>query len=105
MPAVHVNDENFDQEVLKAKGPVLVDFYASWCGPCKQQGPIVEDLSDEYAGAKFCKLDVDDANETAGKFQVMSIPTLIFFKDGEMVNKLIGFNPKEKLVAELDKLK
>ena len=105
MPAVHVNDDNFEQEVLKAEGPVLVDFYATWCGPCKQQGPVVEELAEEYEGAKICKLDVDEANATAGNYQVMSIPTLIFFKDGEMANKLVGFNPKETLVAELDKLK
>ena len=101
----HVTDDNFEAEVLKSDVPVLVDFYATWCGPCKQVAPIIEELEGEYKGkVKIVKLDVDDANATAGKFQVMSIPTLIFFKDGEPVNKLVGFNSKEKLKKELDSL-
>ena len=100
---VEITKENFEEVVLKNQLPVLVDFWATWCGPCKMIGPIVEELSDELEGkVVFGKLNVDKQPELAMQFQVLSIPTLILFKDGEIVNKKIGFMPKEKLAEMLD---
>ena len=102
MPVVHITKDNFEEVVLKNDLPVLVDFWATWCGPCKMIGPIVEELSEELAGkAVFGKLNVDNQPELAMQFQVMSIPTLLLFKNGEIVNKKVGFMPKEKLVEML----
>ncbi len=99
---VEITKDNFEEVVLKNELPVLVDFWATWCGPCKMIGPIVEELSEELAGkVVFGKLNVDKQPELAMQFQVMSIPTLILFDKGEIVNKKIGFMPKEKLVEML----
>ncbi|MBR5805492.1 MAG: thioredoxin [Oscillospiraceae bacterium] len=99
---VEITKDNFEEVVLKNDLPVLVDFWATWCGPCKMIGPIVEELSEELAGkAVFGKLNVDNQPELAMQFQVMSIPTLLLFKNGEIVNKKVGFMPKEKLVEML----
>lgn len=101
----HFNDDNFATDVMKSKLPVLVDFYATWCGPCQMQGPIVEELAGEYQGkVAIGKLDVDEAGETAGKYQILSIPTIMIFKGGEPVAKLVGFQSKDKLKEELDKV-
>ncbi len=90
--------DNFEAEVLKADKPVLVDFYADWCGPCKMMAPAVESLAEEMAGvAVVGKLNVDDNQEIAIQYQVMSIPTLIVFKDGKAVKKMVGVQPKEEL--------
>lgn len=95
-------DQNFSEEVLKSKIPVLVDFYAEWCGPCKMMGPIVDDLAKDFDGKiKVGKLNVDENSETASKYGVMSIPTLIYFKDGEAVNTMLGFASKEEILKEL----
>lgn len=100
---VEITKDNFEEVVLKNDLPVLVDFWATWCGPCKMIGPIVEELSEELAGkAVFGKLNVDNQPELAMQFQVMSIPTLLLFKNGEIVNKKVGFMPKEKLVEMLE---
>ena len=97
-------DANFEAEVLNSDQPVLVDFFASWCGPCKMQGPIVEELAKEIgASAKVGKMDVDANPETAGKYGIMSIPTLIVFKGGEAKSTLMGLQGKEQLKAELKK--
>lgn len=105
MTAAHFNDDNFQSDVLHSKLPVLVDFYATWCGPCQMQGPIVEELAGEYSGKVVIgKLDVDEANGVAGQYQILSIPTLMIFKDGQPVAKLVGFQSKEKLKEELDKV-
>ena len=104
--ALELTDKNFEAEVIKSKKPVLVDFWAQWCGPCQMLKPIIEELAEEYKGKpiKIAKLDVDASPEMAQKYQVMSIPTLIFFKDGKSVNQLIGAQSKEDLKKEIDKL-
>lgn len=97
--------ENFNSEVLQAEVPVLVDFYADWCGPCKMMAPVVEQIAGEYAGrAKAGKLNVDDNSEIAGQYGVMSIPTIIIFKGGQAVNKTIGVQSKKVLTDALDSL-
>ena len=99
---VEITKENFESVVLKNELPELVDFWATWSGPCKMIGPIIEELSDELEGkVVFGKLNVDLQPELAMEFHVMSIPTLILFKNGEIANKKIGFMPKEKLVEML----
>jgi len=98
-------DQNFQAEVIKSDQVVLVDFYAEWCGPCQIQGPIVEELEKEYAGkAKIGKLDVDSNQEIASAFQVMSIPTLILFKDGMPVEKFTGLQQKNDLADKINSL-
>lgn len=99
---INVTDGTFEQEVLQADQPVLVDFWASWCGPCKMVGPIVEELADDFAGkAKVCKLNVDENTKTAQAYGVMSIPTLILFKGGKEVDRVVGFRPKADLAQLL----
>ena len=102
MAAVVLTDDNFEAEVLQADKPVLVDFWATWCGPCQKQGPIVEEISDERDDIKVCKLDVDEASDVAEKFSIMSIPTVIAFKDGEVIGKSVGLQSKESLLALFD---
>jgi len=105
MSEVILTDKNFDDEVTKFDGPVMVDFYAVWCGPCKMLAPVVEELAKEYAGkVKICKLNVDEASETAAKFRVSSIPTIFFFKKGKPVNQAVGLQSKEELKKSLDAL-
>ena len=100
---IMLNEDNFRQEVLKSDVPVLVDFWAAWCGPCKMVGPIVEELANDYVGkAKVCKLNVDDCGRIAQSYGVMSIPTLILFKDGQEANRIVGFRPKAELAKMLE---
>lgn len=97
------NTGNFDQEVLKSSGPVLVDFYADWCGPCKMMGPVVEKLSESYADkVKIGKLNVDESDDIASRYGVMSIPTFILFKDGQAVQSVKGAVPVQALEQMLD---
>lgn len=103
--AFQFTDDNFKAEVLEAELPVLVDFYADWCGPCKMMAPVVEALAAEYEGrVKIGKLNVDQSPDTAGQYGIMSIPTLLFFKNGEVVNKIVGAVPKSDLEQALDAL-
>ena len=98
-----VDDSNFAQIVLQAKTPVLVDFWAVWCGPCRMVAPIVEELAEEYEGrVSFAKLEVDQNPKTASKYGIMSIPTLLVFKDGNPVSNIVGFRPKAELKQSLD---
>ena len=101
--ALAVTSENFDAQVLQSPLPVLVDFWAAWCGPCRAVAPTVEALASEYAGKlKVVKLDVDEAGDVAGQYGVQSIPTLILFKGGQPVKTVIGAYPKKKLEQELE---
>lgn len=98
-------DGNFDTEALKSDVPVIVDFWAAWCGPCRMIAPIIEDLSEEYQGkVKVGKLDVDDNQQTAIKYGVRSIPTVLFFKGGELKDTIIGAVPKSMFTEKLQKL-
>ena len=100
---IEVTDQTFDQAVLEADVPIVVDFWAVWCGPCKMIAPALEEIAAEYAEQlQVAKLDVDHNNATAMKYGVMSIPTLILFKKGNPVERIVGFMPKEKLVARLE---
>ncbi len=100
---VAVTDSTFDEIVLKSASPVLVDFWATWCKPCLMVAPILEDLTQEYSGKLvIAKLDVDQNQQTAQKYHVMSIPTMIIFKQGKPVANIVGFKPKDKLKQELD---
>ena len=98
---IAVTKENFEQEVLKSDKPVLVDFWADWCGPCKMLGPIIEKIAEEHTEMKVCKVNVDEQQELAGRFKVLSIPTVIAFKNGEQVAQSVGFVPQDKLLALL----
>lgn len=99
---MHFTDANFETEVLKAKNLVLVDFFAEWCGPCKMMSPAVDELAKQYkAKAKIGKIDVDESSQVAGRYGVMSIPTIIFFKNGEEVDRVVGFQPKEALEEKI----
>jgi thioredoxin 1 len=103
MKPLTFTDENFESEVLKSDKPVLVDFWAVWCGPCKAIAPIVEDLAKEYEGkAKIGKLDVDNNQESAIKYGVRSIPTVLIFKDGQVKETIIGAVPKVHIVQKLE---
>jgi len=100
-----LTDANFNDEVLKSEIPVMVDFYAEWCPPCKMLGPVIDELTAEYQGkAKIFKLNVDQNQTSASNYGVMSLPTVYFFKGGNPVKSLIGIQPKENFKSELDQL-
>jgi thioredoxin 1 len=106
MGVAEFDDNNFSQEVLEADGPVLVDFWAPWCGPCRQIAPVVEQLATENAGAiKIGKLNVDDAPNSAQNYGVSSIPTLMLFKGGEVVERFVGVQPKSRLQEAINEVK
>lgn len=101
---IELTEANFEQEVLKAEGPVLVDFYAPWCGPCKMLAPLLEQLAGELAGKlKFAKLNVDDAPELAADHEITGVPTLMLFRGGNVVDRIAGFPGPRALKAWLDK--
>ena len=101
MSVININQENFNQEVINSDRPVLVDFWASWCGPCKMLSPIVDEIAEERSDIKVCKVNVDEQPELAAQFQIMSIPTLIVFKNGKVFNQTSGARPKNQILSML----
>ena len=99
---IDLKDEDFKKEVLDSDLPVLVDFWAPWCGPCSMLGPVIKELADDYQGKmKVCKLNIGEGKASAAEYGVMSIPTLIFFKDGKVVDKIVGVLPKARLEEKI----
>jgi len=102
---INITDKNFEQEVLKSTGVVLVDFWAPWCGPCQMMGPIIEEVAKEFEGKiKVYKVNVDENSKTASDYEILSIPTLKFFKDGKIVDEMTGLKPKDMLVEKINNL-
>ena len=102
---ITIEDSTFEKEVLQAKIPVLVDFWAAWCGPCQMVAPVVDELAEEYEGRiSFGKVDVDQNPRIASKYGIMSIPSLILFKDGKPVSNMVGFRPKAQMKQSLDEV-
>ncbi len=99
MSALHITNQNFKQEVLESSKPVLLDFWASWCGPCRRVGPVVEEIAAEHPELKVGKINVDEERELASAFGVMSIPTLVVVKNGKEVNRAVGAMPKAQILA------
>lgn len=93
-----LNRNNFEEEVLQSQKPVLVDFWASWCGPCRMLAPVIDEIAEENEGVKVCKVNVDEQEELAAQFGIMSIPTLLVFKNGELVNQTVGVQGKQALL-------
>ena len=101
MAVIHLTKDNFKEEVLESNVPVLVDFWATWCGPCQMVGPVIEEIAGEVTDAKICKVDVDANPELARDYRVMSIPTLMVFKNGEAVKREVGAKPKAEILDML----
>lgn len=102
---IHLNTDNFDKEVLKSETPVMVDFWAEWCGPCKMFAPLLDEIDSEFGSKiKVCKLDVDSSPEISAKYSVFSIPTLIFFKNGAPFEKLVGMQSKKTVVDKIGQI-
>ena len=101
MSAINVNKNNFDQEILNSDKPVLLDFWASWCGPCRMVSPIVDEIAAERSDIKVGKINVDEQPELAAQFGVMSIPTLVVMKNGKVINQTVGARPKAQILAML----
>lgn len=102
MAALHITKENFDSEVLHSDKPVLVDFWAAWCGPCQMLLPVIEELANEVTNAKICKVNVDEQPELAAQFDVMTIPTLVVIKDGKVISRSSGVISKQEILERLN---
>ena len=101
MSAIQVNKDNFQEVVLNSDKPVLVDFWASWCGPCRMVAPVLEEIANERSDVKVCKINVDEEPELASRYNVMSIPTIIVVKEGQVVNQAVGARPKSQILSLL----
>ena len=101
MSAINITKNNFQSEVLNSEKPVLLDFWATWCGPCRRVSPIVDEIADERGDLKVGKINVDEQPELASQFQIMSIPTLIVIKNGEITNRSVGVSPKQQILSML----
>jgi thioredoxin 1 len=99
MKVLHINKDNFHQEVLNSEKPVLLDFFASWCGPCRMVGPILDEIAEEREDIKVCKVDIDEQPELASRFRIMSVPTLMVLKEGSIVDQSVGAKPKHQILA------
>jgi thioredoxin 1 len=102
MSTLTITKENFEAEVIQSENPVLLDFWAAWCGPCRMVSPVVDEIANEVTNAKICKINVDEQPELAAKFNVMSIPTLAVIKNGVLVNTMVGARPKEQILEMLN---
>ena len=101
MSAMHINNQNFHEEVMNSEKPVLVDFWAPWCGPCRMVGPIIDEIASEHPEYKIVKINVDEEAELASRFRVVSIPTLMVMKNGQIVDQSVGARPKNQILAML----
>ncbi len=101
MSVLVINKDNFQKEVLESDIPVLLDFWASWCGPCKSISPVIDEISTEHPEIKVCKVNIDEEQELAAQFDIMSVPTLLVIKDGKVVNQSIGLKPKNQILQML----
>ena len=99
MKALHVNKDNFHNEVLNSEKPVLLDFFASWCGPCRMVGPILDEIAEEREDIKVCKVDIDEQPELASRYRIMSVPTLMVLKNGQIMEQSIGARPQHQILA------
>ena len=99
MKVLHVNKDNFHNEVLNSEKPVLLDFFASWCGPCRMVGPILDEIAEEREDIKVCKVNIDEQPELAHRYRIMTIPTLMVLKDGQIVDQSVGAKPKHQILA------
>ena len=99
MKVLHINKDNFHKEVLNSDKPVLLDFFASWCGPCRMVAPILDEIADEREDIKVCKVDIDEQPELASRYRIMSVPTLMVLKNGQIVEQSLGAKPKHQILA------
>lgn len=99
MKVLHINKDNFHNEVLNSDKPVLLDFFASWCGPCRMVGPILDEIAEEREDIKVCKVNIDEQPELAHRYRVMTIPTLMVLKDGQIIEQSVGAKPKHQILA------